>query len=101
LYIPPPDAPARKQIFASNLAKFQKNISLDKLTSVTEGFSGADLSSICQEAKMGAVRNKLKGKEDGITTESVMQIIAGRRPSITKKDLREYESFTMEYGERR
>jgi len=101
LYIPPPDAPARRQVFALGLAKFLKNVSLDKLAAATEGYSGADLTSICQEVKMGLVRERLKGKPTDVTTQSVLAVVATRKPSITGKDLREYVSFTQEYGERK
>jgi hypothetical protein len=30
-----------------------------------------------------------------------MKVIADRRPSITRKDLMEYDSFRKEYGERK
>ena len=101
VYIPPPDAPARKQVFALGLAKFMKNVNLDKLAAATEGYSGADISSICQEVKMDLVRQKLKGKPADVTTASVLDVVGTRRPSVTKKDLAEYISFTQEYGERK
>lgn len=101
IYIPPPDAPARMQIFTTNLVKFLKGLDLKKLSEATEGFSGADVSSVCQEVKMQLVRSKLKGKSTELTSEQVMKVVQGRRPSITKKDLRSYDEFKEEYGERR
>jgi SpoVK/Ycf46/Vps4 family AAA+-type ATPase len=101
LYIPPPDAPARKQVFALGLAKFLKNVNLDSLAAATDGYSGADITSICQEVKMGMVRSRLKGKQSETTTQSVLEVVAARKPSITRKDLEEYVSFTREYGERK
>ncbi|VVB99003.1 VCP-like ATPase [uncultured archaeon] len=101
IYIPPPDAPARAQIFTTSLAKFLKNIDVKKLASVTDGYSGADISSICQEVKMQLVRDRLKGKPGEVTSDAVMAVVGQRRPSITQKDLREYFSFMQEYGERK
>jgi len=101
IYIPPPDAPARRQIFTTNLSKFLKDLDLNRLADATEGFSGADIASVCQEVKMQLVRDKLKGKSSGLSTEQVLAVISSRRPSITKKDLREYELFREEYGERK
>ncbi len=101
LYIPPPDEPARKQIFALQLAKFLKNVNLDKLAAATDGYSGADIASICQEVKMGMVRERLKGKPTGVTNASVLEVVSKRKPSVTQKNLREYVSFTEEYGERK
>ena len=101
LYIPPPDAPARKQVFTLGLSKFLKNVDVARLAAATEGFSGADITSICQEAKMALVRGRLKGKPIELDTASVLSIISSRRPSITQKDLREYGLFMKEYGERK
>jgi SpoVK/Ycf46/Vps4 family AAA+-type ATPase len=101
LYIPPPDAPARKQVFSLGLAKFLKNVNLDRLAAATEGYSGADITSICQEVKMELVRQKLKGKPIEVTTAAVLDVVGTRRPSVTKKDLAEYVSFSQEYGERK
>jgi SpoVK/Ycf46/Vps4 family AAA+-type ATPase len=88
-------------VFALGLAKFLKNVDLDRLASATDGFSGADIASICQEVKMGMVRAKLKGKAAGVTTDSVLDVLGTRRPSVTAKDLGEYASFLQEYGERK
>ena len=101
IYIPPPDAPARSQIFTTNLSKFLKSLDLRRLSDATEGFSGADVASICQEVKMQLVRDKLKGKPTELLTEHVMKVVSSRRPSITKRDLREYDLFKEEYGERK
>ena len=101
IYIPPPDAPARKQIFTINMAKFLEKLDLGKLASASDGFSGADIASVCQEAKMQLVRDRLSGKPSAATTDSMMKIISSRRPSITQKDLRGYFAFMQEYGERK
>lgn len=101
VYIPPPDLPARQHIFATNLAKFLKSLGLKELAMATEGFSGADIASICQEVKMQLVRDRLKGKAVSLSTQTVMGVINSRRPSITNKDLVEYEVFRKEYGERK
>ena len=101
VYIPPPDAPARVQLFAGQLAKFLKGLDLNKLAAATDGFTGADIASICQEVKMQVVRERLQGKQIAMTNNSVLQVVTARRPSVTPKDLKEYYSFMQEYGERK
>lgn len=101
IYIPPPDEPARKQLFENNLAKFREKVDTGKLAAATDAFSGADIASVCQEVKMEMVRGKLRGKPIALGTEAVMKIISGRRPSITANDLKGYFAFMSEYGERR
>jgi len=101
LYIPPPDEPARRALFTLNLSKFLKGVNVSMLAKLSNGFSGADISAVCQEVKMQLVRERLTGKPTEVTSESVIAVIRGRRPSITQKDLHEYDSFKQEYGERK
>ena len=101
VYIPPPDKPARVQLFTLQLSKFLKGLNMGRLADATDGFTGADIASICQEVKMQVVRDRLKGKQIALTDDSVLKVAAGRRPSVTTKDLKEYYSFMEEYGERK
>jgi SpoVK/Ycf46/Vps4 family AAA+-type ATPase len=102
MLVPPPLFENRKQIFALNTEGIPADkMDWDLLASKTEGFTGADIASICQDAKMQLVRSKLKGKENKLTTNSLMEIIASRRPSITLHHLQTYIKFLEEYGERR
>ncbi len=101
LYIPPPDEPARRQLFTLSLAKFLKSVNVSMLAKLSEGFSGADIAAVGQEVKMQMVRERLKGKAAAAKTEDVIAVMKGRRPSISAKDLQEYSSFLKEYGERR
>jgi len=100
-YIPPPDEPTRKEVFRIHLGEFVKGIDLQELAKSTEGFSGADIASACQQAKMLALRQKLAGEEPGISTILMKKIISARRPSITAAMLRLYYSFLEKYGERK
>jgi SpoVK/Ycf46/Vps4 family AAA+-type ATPase len=102
LYIPPPDFEARKKLFELNLsAVMNDKLSAEDLAEVTEGFSGADIASICQEAKMQVVREKIKGSEKALSTKDIVKVIKGRRPSITGPMLREFAEFMDQYGERK
>ncbi|MEW6529077.1 MAG: AAA family ATPase [Candidatus Micrarchaeota archaeon] len=100
-YIPPPDINGRKEIFKINLGEFASGVDLDLLAQDSEDFSGADISSVVQTAKMDALREKLKGTEPKIATNSLLKIIHSRKPSITTDMLDQYAEFMSEYGERR
>ncbi len=100
-YVPPPDQETRVEIFRIHLAEFAEGVDLDKAAELTPGFTGADIAAICQEAKMMALRAKLAGKEQPITTEMLLDIIKRRRPSVTPGLLREYQAFLEKYGERK
>jgi len=58
IYIPLPDKPSRLGILKANLRKtpVAKDVDLDFIAGLTEGFSGADLAELCQRAAKAAVR---------------------------------------------
>src|SRR3989338_6968778 len=102
MYIPPPDERARKQILRNGLSGLDlMDIDLDSMAQRTEEFSGADIVSVCQEARMGLVRAKLRGAEAKLSAADMNEIIRRRRPSITSEQLQEYLQFLRDYGERR
>jgi transitional endoplasmic reticulum ATPase len=59
IYIPLPDQPSRLGVLKANLRKtpLAKDVDLTFLAQITEGFSGADLTEICQKAAKAAVRD--------------------------------------------
>jgi transitional endoplasmic reticulum ATPase len=62
IYIGPPDEASRKSIFGIHTKSkpLADNVSLDDLAQRTEGCTGADISAICNEAVMNAVRGLVK-----------------------------------------
>lgn len=58
LYIPPPDAEAREQIFRIHLEgkPLAKDVSARELARETDGYVGADIEAVCREAAMLALR---------------------------------------------
>merc|ERR1712000_436903 len=61
IYIPLPDDGSRMSILKANLRKtpVSKNVDLSILAKVTKGFSGADLTEICQRACKLAIRESI------------------------------------------
>lgn len=62
IYIPLPDDPSRRQIFNSVLRKspVAPDVDLDTLVKFTAGFSGADITEICQRACKYAIRESIE-----------------------------------------
>ena len=58
IYIPLPDSGSRRAIFKAVLRKspVAEDVEVDALVSNTEGFSGADITEICQRAAKAAIR---------------------------------------------
>ncbi len=61
IYIPLPDQPSRLSILKANLRKtpIARDVDLNFVGQITDGFSGADLTEICQKAAKAAVRDVL------------------------------------------
>lgn len=64
IYIPLPDKPSRLGILKANLRKtpIAKDIDMNFMAEMTEGFSGADLSELCQRASKSAVREAIEAE---------------------------------------
>merc|ERR1719183_2495073 len=64
IYIPLPDLDSRKSIFHANLRKspVAPDVDVDLMALCTEGFSGADLTEICQRAAKNAVKESVAKK---------------------------------------
>lgn len=62
IYIPLPDEASRSAILKANLRKspLAKDVDLGYLAKVTHGFSGADLTEICQRACKLAIRESIE-----------------------------------------
>ena len=62
IYIPLPDEKSRYQIFKSRLRKspVSKDVDLRAMAKRTQGFSGADITEICQRACKYAIRENIK-----------------------------------------
>lgn len=117
IYIPLPDEVSRNRILKATLRKspISKDVDLNYLSKITHGFSGADLTEICQRACKLAIResieadikaqkkNKKKGKQSEILFDPVPEIsrlhfqeaMKYARRSVTDNDIRKYEMFSQ------
>lgn len=87
IYIPLPDEASRLQIFKANLNKtpISNDVDLNFLSKNTVGFSGADLTEICQRACKLAIRESI---EHEIANEKARQLrqSKGEEPMDDKAD---------------
>ncbi|XP_053322937.1 fidgetin-like protein 1 [Spea bombifrons] len=109
LYIPLPEASARKQIVV-NLMSCEK-ISLtdqevDSIVLQADGFSGADMTQLCREAALGPIRSIQVMDISTITPDQVRPIayidfqnaFQTVRPSVSQMDLELYENWNRTFG---
>merc|ERR1711892_281978 len=102
IYIPLPDDGSRMAILKSNLRKspVSKDVDLPYLAKMTRGFSGADLTEICQRACKLAIRESIdadirreKEKQKAGATMDVDDDYEDPVPEITKQHFEEAMKF--------
>ncbi|XP_029377264.1 fidgetin-like protein 1 [Echeneis naucrates] len=109
LYIPLPEAAARRQIVTNLMAREKNQLREQELESVVtaaEGFSGADMTQLCREAALGPIRSIQLSDITTITADQVRPILYGDfqealktvRPSVSAKDLELYEEWNKTFG---
>uniref|UniRef100_A0AAR2IGI1 vesicle-fusing ATPase n=1 Tax=Pygocentrus nattereri TaxID=42514 RepID=A0AAR2IGI1_PYGNA len=120
IYIPLPDTPSRTAILRANLRKspVAKDVDLPYLSRITEGFSGADLTEICQracklaireaiEAEIRAERERQSRKDPAMVSDDDFdpvpeirkdhfeEAMRFARRSVSDNDIRKYEMFAQ------
>jgi len=118
IYIPLPDLPSRMAILKSVLRKspVAKDVDLEFMAQHTHGYSGADLTEICQRAAKIAIRQSIeaeiqrikKAEESGmevdadevdpvpeITKAHFEEAMKFARRSVSDNDIRKYEMFAQ------
>jgi transitional endoplasmic reticulum ATPase len=116
IYIPLPDHKSRHAVLKSVLRKspISKDVDLNFLSEKTHGYSGADLTEICQRACKNAIRESItkeiekKSREQSedvmatdedpvpeITRRHFEEAMMYARRSVSDKDIQRYEMFAQ------
>jgi transitional endoplasmic reticulum ATPase len=113
LYIPLPDYESRVSVFKAVLRKspVAKDVDVPFLAKKTEGFSGADITEICQRATQLAIRECItkdaeraeRGADNMEEADPVPEITRAHfseamktaRRSVSDADIRKYEMFAQ------
>ncbi|KXB04922.1 hypothetical protein AKJ48_00905 [candidate division MSBL1 archaeon SCGC-AAA261O19] len=95
---PAPDLDARKEIFEIHTKKvpLADDVDLGELARKTEGYTGADIASICKEAGMLALREDLESKE--VKMQHFNQAMQKISATVTDEITDTYEEFGKKYG---
>ena len=96
IYVPPPDLPAREQIFKLNLKKVPHDeLDFAYLASITDGYSGADIAYICRKAGEFVFRDAIEnGIQRNLSMTDITRAISEKPPSISKQYIARYIAFT-------
>ncbi|NWX26963.1 FIGL1 protein, partial [Notiomystis cincta] len=109
LYIPLPEASARKQIVTRLMAEEHCSLTdedIELIVQRSEGFSGADMTQLCREASLGPIRSLQSVDIATIAPEQVRPIsfpdfesaLRTVRPSVSPRDLELYETWNHTFG---
>ena len=92
IYVPEPDEAARLEIFKIHTKNMPLSNDVDiKAHRMTKGYSGADISSVCREAAMNALRRDINAKE--VTFSDFEKAMEEIPPSISPEIEKWYRSF--------
>jgi transitional endoplasmic reticulum ATPase len=101
LLVPGPDEEARIEILKIFTKKMPlaSNVNIEKLSELTEGFSGADIETWCREAAMIALRENIRARK--VTVEHFKESRNDMHPTLTKEIVDWYEKFGEKLKRRR
>jgi len=111
VYLPVPDRDCRKAIFVANTRKspLADDVDLEAMADMTEGFSGADITEVCQRACKLAIRQNIDETSSGaseicsqIAKQHFDSAMLTARKSVKTSDIKRFEAFraSMQAGEK-
>ncbi|MEM2497459.1 MAG: ATP-binding protein [Candidatus Nezhaarchaeales archaeon] len=105
IYIPPPSYEARLEMLKLYLRNLDlaDDVSLEGLAIATDGYSGSDIASLCQEVQIKVVselfeKNVEDAKPRKITMKDFEEVLGKRNPSISRDMIAAYESWNRRFG---
>ncbi|KAM9779024.1 katanin p60 ATPase-containing subunit A1 isoform X1 [Syngnathus typhle] len=113
IYIPLPSEKGRVELLRINLKELEvaSDVDLDKIAEQMEGYSGADITNVCRDASLMAMRRRI----EGLTPEEIRNIprdemhmpttmedfessLKKVSKSVSAADLEKYEKWIEEFG---
>lgn len=113
IYIPLPSQEGRESLLNICLRDVEKSpdLNLSQIAKNLEGYSGSDITNVCRDASMMAMRRRISGlkpeeiksisKEElelPVTMEDFTDAIRRVSKSISNSDLKRYEKWMQEFG---
>ncbi|GAM23714.1 hypothetical protein SAMD00019534_068890, partial [Acytostelium subglobosum LB1] len=98
LYISPPDFDSRKEILNIHLKKVPHtdDVNVDRLATMTDGFSGAEVAAICKEASICAMKEDLNAER--VTMLHFEAAIGQAKKGITNDMIDFYSKYQEQSG---
>ncbi|HHO57374.1 MAG TPA: AAA family ATPase, partial [Thermoplasmatales archaeon] len=98
IFVGAPDKEARRAIFEIHTRNMPlaKDVDLDELADITEGYVGADIEGICREAGMMALRENINAKE--VKREHFLKAMENVHPSMDEEMMQYYMEVEKKLG---
>lgn len=93
IYVPPPDRHGRVKALQVHTKKvpLHTDVDLERLASMTDRYTGAELQAVCREATISALRDRGLGSVDHVTMRDFVNALNSIAPAHTAEELLEYE----------
>lgn len=103
IYVDMPDSKARESLFRLELSKLPvaEDVDFVKLADMTKGYNCSDISYIIKVASRKMFNASIKEKEQPykVITQSLLEeAIAHQSPSVTSRELKEFERVRSEFS---
>ncbi|KAI6653737.1 hypothetical protein LOD99_3241 [Oopsacas minuta] len=113
IYIPLPEVEGRLECLRINLkeVKVTEDVDFIEIAKLMDGYSGADITAVCRDAAMNAMRKRIKGlTPDQIrgldkneldlptTLDDFTEAIRKCSRSVSQQDLEKYNKWMEEFG---
>ncbi|WP_243680181.1 AAA family ATPase, partial [Vulcanisaeta souniana] len=94
IYVPPPDLRARFEILKIHTKNMPlaRDVDLEELAKMTEGYTGADIEILTREAGLLAMR-EINGAGGEISMKHFIEAMKKIKPSITPEMIKFYEAW--------
>ncbi|TMI56786.1 CDC48 family AAA ATPase [Candidatus Bathyarchaeota archaeon] len=101
IYVPAPDHATRRQILKIHTRNMPltPDVDLDRITSQTAGYSGADIEAVCREAGLISLRRDIETKS--VTLEDFRDAMERVKPSVTSDMENWYKGFRKRFKKER
>ncbi len=97
VFVPPPNADERKEIFELYLKKMplSDDVDISLLVRKTDGYVGSDIEAVCREAGMLALRENIKAEK--VSMKHFEAAINRVHPTISKEMLNYYKNAENQF----
>ena len=101
IFVHPPEKEDRELLFRKNLEGVPKSDDIDyeKIAEMTNGYTPADISKVCNIAKTEAMESEINDSEEySITMKSITKALEKVKPSAGQDAIEKYAEFLFKHG---